>query len=60
LSGNIANVNAALHLIKAGLHNGDYRFKLVRFEAQKNIFNVKKGPSLDQFTPLCKHHLSLK
>jgi hypothetical protein len=25
---------------KAGLHNGDYRSKLVPFEAQKNIINI--------------------
>ena len=42
-------------ILKIGLHNGDYHSKLVPFEAQKNIFNVKKGPSLEQFT--CKHHL---
>ncbi len=30
------------HCIKAGLHYGDYRSKLVHFEAQKNIFYVTK------------------
>ena len=36
---------------KVDLHYGDYRSKLVPFEAQKNIFYIKKGPSLEQFTP---------
>jgi hypothetical protein len=27
--------------LKAGLHYGDYRSKLVHFEAQKNIFHIK-------------------
>ncbi len=30
-------------LFKAGLYNGDYRSKLVPFEAQKNIFYIKKA-----------------
>ncbi len=29
--------------VKAGLHDGDYRSKIVHFEAQKNIFHVKKA-----------------
>ena len=36
---------------KAGLHYGDSHPKLVHFEAQKNIFYVKKSPSLEQFLP---------
>ncbi len=36
---------------KVDLQCGDYRTKLVPFEAQKNIFNIKKGPSLERFTP---------
>ncbi len=32
--------------LQAGLHYGGYHSKLVHFEAQKNIFYVKKGPSL--------------
>jgi hypothetical protein len=36
---NFANVNTAL---KADLHYGDYRSRLVHFEAQKYIFYVKK------------------
>ncbi len=27
----------------AGVHNGDYSSKLVHFEAQKNVFYVKKA-----------------
>jgi hypothetical protein len=37
-------------LIKAGLHYGDYRSKLVHFEAQK-IFSMIKNPCLEQFPP---------
>jgi len=29
--------------------HGDYRSKLVHFEAEKNNFYVKKGPSLDKY-----------
>jgi hypothetical protein len=43
-------------LVKAVLHYGDYRSKLVPFEAHKNEVNevFKKGPSLEQFMPECK------
>ncbi len=34
--------------LKAGLHYGHYRSKLVHFEAQKNNFYMKKGHSLDK------------
>jgi hypothetical protein len=30
------------HHLKASLHNGDYRAKLVPFEAQKNILYIEK------------------
>ncbi len=33
--------------LKADLHYGHYRSKLVHFEAQENNFYVKKGPSLE-------------
>jgi hypothetical protein len=38
-------------LLKAGVHFGDYRSKLVPFEAQKFFFYVKKGPSSERFMP---------
>jgi hypothetical protein len=44
------------HRVKAGLHYGDYRSKQVPFEAQKNIFYIQKGPSLERFTP-CRKEL---
>jgi hypothetical protein len=37
--------------LKAGLHYGGYRSKLVHFEEQKNIFYVEKSPSLGRFLP---------
>jgi len=36
--------------LRAGLHYNDYRSELVHFVAQKNIFHVEKGPSLERFT----------
>ncbi len=44
--------------LKVGLHKGDYRSKLVPFEAQKNILYIQKGPSLERFTPYYKYHFS--
>jgi hypothetical protein len=35
--------------VKAGLHYGDYRSKLVHFEEQKNIFFVLKGLAYSNF-----------
>ncbi len=32
------NIGLRMESIKAGLHYGDYRSKLVPFEAQNNIF----------------------
>ena len=40
---------------KVGLHYGDYRAMPVPFEAQKNIFYILKGPSLEPSLE-CKHH----
>ncbi len=40
-----------LSVIKAGLHYGNYRSKLVHFETQINIFYVKKSLSLERFSP---------
>ncbi len=37
--------------LKVGLHYGDYRSKLLHFDAQKNIFYVWKSISLERFTP---------
>ncbi len=37
--------------LKAGVDYNDYRSELVYLEEQKDIFHVKKGPSLEQFTP---------
>jgi hypothetical protein len=39
----------------ADLYYGDYRSKLVHFEAQK-IFSILKSPSLGQFLPWRKYH----
>ncbi len=36
-----------LELFKADLHFGDYRSRLMHYEAQKNIFYAKKRPSLE-------------
>jgi hypothetical protein len=45
--------------LKAGLHNGAYCSKLVPYEAQKNIFYVKKGSSLEQFMPQSERNLKV-
>ncbi len=52
-----AKLRQCKRALKVGLHKGDYRSKLVPFEAQKNILYIQKGPSLERFTPECKHHL---
>ncbi len=51
---------ASAFRFKAGLHNGDRRSKLVHFKEQKNIFYVEKSPSLERFSPECKHHFKQK
>jgi hypothetical protein len=42
-------------LLKAGLHYGDYRSKLLHFEEQKIFFAFLYSPSLEQLSPQCKH-----
>jgi hypothetical protein len=40
-----------IKILKVGLYNGDYRFKLVLLKP-RNIFSTfKKGPSLERFMP---------
>ncbi len=50
----------SLSHLKSDLHYGKYRSKLVPFGALKFFFYIYKGPSLERFSPLCKHHLSLQ
>ncbi len=39
----VPSILKTYHKVKAGLHYGDYRAKLVHFEAQK-IFSISKKP----------------
>jgi hypothetical protein len=45
----LVDLQHVLIIIKADLHYGNYRSKLVHFEAQKKYFLCLKNPSLERF-----------